>query len=735
MLIGELIKRFNINYELLSVFYKRGRFEEGIPHTDKLSDPKNFFPVSSEHLSDPTPWFGFNDQSDRPREGKERHPHDLEWATTNLRELAIYLKRYCENDPGVPLRKRRDVILRYFKTLLLSYEVSDYFLEVTDDASNFLIDHTIKITNDIDDCLGEFNDIFKPNSAERQELIKQNLIVALCGINELYRKHEYKNGLSRVEILKKLISESSEGHGRWYGLKGLCSYAKGKLHTAIGEFSQAEKEFRHSVEFYSESIWQKERDFSRFQEEIAMVEAAYRNKQIKQAEYKNKIYEFSTLKKAHELERAVALRRGALASCFGYAFQSLVMGKVKDSIRMSALVRGLINGNTGKIYSAYVDLIYYSAKRAENSSSRRTLLGIRKNLVRCHRTFKNLIPAAHYKNRALFQISLVDHYLARWYNERGIKALTEPVDADKGFVDLRKAERYWNLAHKSLDSTIVDATLSSNKRLRAESMAIAGHVLSNLALLAWKFDGDGLPRMEEADSILKEAWVEAAEHPHIRCEIGLAQAAVGKAKVEYISRSPDESSPVKQLEISDILNKSRKILHEILDLNDSNNIRVQATAYLRLAEIALLQKGTRLQAREYYEEYVKISAQVEHDFCHRWARELRSKIVQSGESFTFTVVPGPTFVKQKFEEQIDEMYREYAVSYAAAQIEKDFARQKVNKRKSLNSYLTAALTENFGLSSNLIREWIDKYDMYDKVRLICSHANDLPELAPQGKKK
>jgi hypothetical protein len=151
------------------------------------------------------------------------------------------------------------------------------------------------------------------------------------------------------------------------------------------------------VEAYTESIWLKERNFFRHQEEMREVESRFRSNEIEPAEYQEYVQAFTARKEYHELSRAVALRRSGLASSFGYSFQALVMGKVKDALRLSSLSRGIVNWKTGKIYSSYVDLIYFSAKRAENSSERKALLEIQRNLKRCFRVFQDLIPAAHYK--------------------------------------------------------------------------------------------------------------------------------------------------------------------------------------------------------------------------------------------------------------------------------------------------------------------------------------------------
>jgi hypothetical protein len=296
--------------------------------------------------------------------------------------------------------------------------------------------------------------------------------------------------------------------------------------------------------------------------------------------------------------------------------------------------------------------------------------------------------------------------------------------------------------------TINDEKIMVNKRLRAESMAILGHVWSNLGLLEKEFNGEGLELLKKAEEILDKAWEEADQLSQIKCEVGLARAAVGKAKVEYylsnFTGNPylDETNKMYPTprdkktrdEIRIILNTSRQILHKVCELNQNNSMRVQATAYLRLTELALLQKEAWIQAREYYDEYMKMSSQVEHDFCHRWARDLENKILTLSRSFTATITPGPQFNKQAFDKELEKYYTDYAVNYAAKKIEEDAAAEKITERDSLSSYLTSALHFNFGISSKTARTWIEEFTMFEHLKRICAVAKDLPHYAPQSKK-
>jgi hypothetical protein len=737
------------DYELLVTLYKQGKFEERVRSTDDPSDLTKFYDPSAEVTSEGLR-FDPAESAGEPR-GRMRQPKDLQWAVGCLRESAQALFD-CRSDANSHDEYKK-IVLYYFRSLSLSYEVDDYFLSVGNKTSAFLINLAKETTDDIEAYAAQFISRDAWDDAEYRELLKQILIVCLCGVNEYYRQHNYDDGIRLAQIVKRMLEELPRKlkikKGHWHGLVGLCGYVSGKILTAQGHFAAAEQEFLNSVEAYSESVWQKERNFFREHQGVFANEGGGAPEQ---AEQENDAGGYAARRQAHELSRAVALRRSGLASSFGYGFQALVMGKVKDALRLTSLSRGVVNWNTGKIYSSYVDLIFFSAKRAENSSDRKALVDIQRNLKRCYRVFQDLIPAAHYKYRALFQISLVYHYLARWYREQGM-ALSEGAPAETKphktrAWNLMKAHYYWSWAARHMEQARDDKGISANKRLRAECLAVLGHAWGNLALLEKDFGRDGHELLEKAKELLNEVWTERDQLPQSLCEVGLAKAAVGRATVEYLlSRTgghgyldeTDEAEAVprdKQVrdEIKSILAAARQTLHKVILLNQNNSPRVQATAYLRLTELALLQKEAWSLGREYYEEYKKISSQVEHDFCHRWAGDLEKKTLTQSNSFVVTITPGITFDKQKFGADLETYYVDYAVAITAKQIEEDFAAKGERVKRSLSSYLTFALHKNFGIAATTASHWIEEHSMFDRLIRLCARAKDLPYYARQSKR-
>lgn len=413
------LTRVEANYKLLSSLYKQGKFEDSVETTKNIENFDKFYYFPLDELSIK---LESTSSQDTKLRGEKRNPRDLQWATRNLREQGQFLFAKYES---FPTESDKSIILYSYRIISLSYEVDDYFLDVSDETSKFLIDLAEKVTQDIEDYVKQLNSYLPEGSEEYLELTKQILIVVLCGVNEFYRKHRHEDGLEKAVFVKRFLSEYPKEinplKGHWYGLKGLCSFITGKLYTVLSRFAEAEQEFSESVEAYSESIWRKEQAYS---QEVDKTKP--RNKRFKQSGSKE-----------HEISRSVALRRIGLVTSFGYAFQSLVIGKVKDAIYLSSVARGIVNWNTGKIWSAYVDLIYFSAKRAESSSNFDTLQEIKKKLECCYQVFVDFIPKGHYKNRALFQIALVNHYLARWHKEEGEK-LEKSNKTDESLAEFKR---------------------------------------------------------------------------------------------------------------------------------------------------------------------------------------------------------------------------------------------------------------------------------------------------------
>jgi hypothetical protein len=237
------IARLKANYDLLNNLYKQGKFEEEVETTEALTDAERFYNTSGQLLQSKQQFSPVRPVGEPF--GEMRHPNDLQWAASNLRELAQFLFEKYRSYDSLSSEDIKSVVLYYYRTISLSYEVDDYFLSVGDETSKFLTDLARKITSNLEEFAAQFGPHFIKNPDERleeyQELLKQILIVALCGVNEYYRRHSYDEGLEVAKTVKQALIElplhlkNLKGH--WSGLKGLCSYVTGKILTAQGNFA------------------------------------------------------------------------------------------------------------------------------------------------------------------------------------------------------------------------------------------------------------------------------------------------------------------------------------------------------------------------------------------------------------------------------------------------------------------------------------------------------------------
>ena len=112
-----LIRRLKLNYSVLAKLYKQGKFEEEVYAADQVDSTAEFYFVGANELENKVFFRQKNDDSAR---GIGRHPHDLQWATANLREQAHYLfEKYSNGGAGVIAdeKTRENVIARIAKVM------------------------------------------------------------------------------------------------------------------------------------------------------------------------------------------------------------------------------------------------------------------------------------------------------------------------------------------------------------------------------------------------------------------------------------------------------------------------------------------------------------------------------------------------------------------------------------------------------------------------------------------
>jgi hypothetical protein len=736
------VSRLKANYDCLSDMYKRGAFEDKVATTSTRADQNCYYPLSLELAGKKT----------GKRDSSTLVGYDLRSATDDLLAASIYL--YTSKPGNLTTAEEREVVLCYHRSIILAYEVADYFLLVDPRLGKLLLDITGRIVAEFDKYLRQFELLFAGDAQGLHEITKQSLIVGLCGLNQYYREHRYDEALLAADAIKTNIDRwlpyAVSKRARAVGVRGLYYYVYAKIHMALGNFDQSEEAFQRSVERYSESVARLAQKFSR--QKNKFIEATKRHEagEINKATYAAHIARFAVVDKHHGLARDVALRRCALASSFGLAFQALMTGRVNESIRISSLARAVTRRNTGKIHRSYVDLIYFSAKRAQNSSDRRVLLQVQRNLFRSYLVFRELIPLSHYKNRALHQMALVKYYLAKYHKEEAVRVPTSrPLRGVKRkpvIWHFEKALSYLDDVIKYLSVTVRDKTLEKNLRLRAESAALLSHALANKALVEVQLNKldkkarEGKPSgdwIAQAEELLDNAWQEADQHTQIQCEVGLAIAAVTRAKLDFhnitvenpiddgYTRYPQPPNDKERERLIQMINHARDTLFKVIALNRDLNPRVKGTALLRLTELNLLRKAAWFDAQQYFEEYKILADRIEHEYCRRWAAELEATLtVSKKKGFLLVVAPG-----QPFDENLDRLedyYATYVVNDAARQIADDAASKGFTRKDSQQSYLCRSYLTNFSITKPVAVKLIESRGLCKKLRSVSKAAAKLP---------
>lgn len=625
------------NYWYLFELYRRGKFETTV-------DPARFEfyrPVPTET-------------------DEKKSPGTLKPAADDLYVLACDLaEAVIAREGQFTSESKAEIIELVWRSKVLSYEIDDYFLSISPAKSKLFVDLSKEISHDLPDYFQKhFGFVSDPQ--KQRSIVQYLLLGALCGINELYRKHDkkdYEEGVKRGEVILKYIKEElprlPAPSGSGYGVSGLCFYIMGRLHFALGNYHDADCYFRESVEAYSEKI-QKSRS-EPFESMLA------------------------------------TLRRCALASTFGSAYMALVEGKVRDAIDLSALARAILKHNSGKVYAAYAELIYLSAKRAQASSDGQTLRKVRRGLRQCRQIFKTYVNETHYVHRAGIQLGINYHYLAQAYPH------------------LRK--RYYQLATAYLEQAVIFAEAKSderphrNRRLLAEALTTLSHITSH-----------SLADLNKADDQARRALVAAEGMPEYTCEAYLALGSI------YYMQAVRSTTPQK---VEAHAQDARWFVNQALANNHNANTRIRAAGYLRLAEINLLQPSTLPEVRHYHQKWEQVKELVEYEFLHRWGRKIKEAMQNINEHLFIDVrVSFSTkYWNRKVEEHL--MYaaiRELANEPHGEQIEptagekklpgKDEKELKDKMRTEIRDYLM----DKFKIRESHAYNKINEYKLIDKLR-------------------
>lgn len=645
------------NYLYLFDLYRLGKFEQAVD-----PDKFQFHPPPHQPADETT---GGN------------APPTLQPASNHLYNLALSLDPLVtDNNQAVSDRELvAELILR---AKILSYEVDDYFLSITRPKSEYFIRLSAEVSRDLPGYLSRHYP-FLVSQERRRKILQYLLLGALCGINELYRQHhkdDYQAGIeSGRKVLEYIENElprlfnSSRDMG--FGLRGLCHYILGRLSLVLSRYQDAAHHFRQSVENYSERVQIKDYLFKQ-------KEAQLLPEQLK-AE-----------REALAISNLVTLRRCALASAFGSAYLALVSGRVREALSLSALSRSALKQDCGKVYAAYTEFIYWSAKRAEASSDPQILGNVRRGLRQCRYIFREYVPCSHYVHRTGIQLAIVYHYLARAYPDR--------------------RQKYYKLAKAYLGQACAFAGKDDNgklhnQRLYAEAAVILSRILSHSEPDKNNFEQDNFKiAAETARRALaaldphKESSL-AKEIDHDISEAHLALGAIYFSKARGLS--PDDSEKIK------CIDAARWHIFQALEHNKGSNARIQAAGYLRLAELSLLDTNTWPEVRHFYERWLDVKDSVEHDFLHRWAEKIKEKMSHINECLYIDV--RSSFNLKSWQRRVEEHILRAAVREVAKNLKQD--EQSLSKEKRWKREIRESLTNKCEISKTQADKKIAEYQL------------------------
>lgn len=555
------------NYTCLQRHYRLGNFEGLIP----LLEPPPLEP-------DPRYYFRLDHKKPDLEKDDPRPTVKFQQAIDDLKRLTIDLAKLPDSDKALILQCK-----------CLIYEAKDYLLEVpTEFASDFLR-YAEEFSEDVERVrqhARELNGAPFENKDDCARVIKLQLIAALCGINILYRQHDpnkHEIALAALDRLIRFISsvlpDEHTTRRDSLGLMGLAQYLNGRILSAIGSFDAARKAFHVSAEAYVNRIRQKETFY-------------YKDRSLPEDQYREKV--------------SVTLRRAALVTAFGDGQLSFVNSQVTRALESLTLARAALSLNSGKIYLNYVDVLYYACRRAQHSSNRKVIDDVIVKLGECRDRLQTLLEKPHYVHRTGIQLALAHYYRARLVDQN------DHVDFDLGMNYLDQAI---NFAEGRTDDRVHAPILSEALTIKSRFFrSLYRKYKKNDPGLAWR-------HLKEAEKHANNACAAGVGLKVIAAEAHVARADVYKDLIEFNRYRPKGHSTFR----SDF--KMAMAEYELaLSLNNSENRRVEGLCWLRLAKLCLLDPSSHSLARKYFDHWLEVEPEVEHEYCRSMARDLESRL-------------------------------------------------------------------------------------------------------------
>jgi hypothetical protein len=414
-------------------------------------------------------------------------------------------------------------------------------------------------------------------SADNHDNVKLLILGALMGVGALYRNHTTDDNIKGWRYIQALLSFIEEDLPRLKGAKGhsfailgLANFLAGQLSRTQAKLKDAERYFISAIEAYSERVIQNERVL------------------------RNKTGSSIADSDDYEEKRIVSLRRGALVNCLGLGYLYLITGQLTKGIAVVTYSRAVLRQVNSGAYNRYADLIYFALLRAKYSHKLSIINKVIDGLRLCRDDFAQLIPGSHYEARARLEIALALKYRADFsYNNK-------------------EKQEFYDDALNELKLAIKFARTKKNHHLLVEALQFSSH----LRRLQPKSDLKGAERHARLSTKSGERF------PQLYPDALLALAAVCTEKAKAHQKSQSKMFDQNFREALSILRKARRI-------NKDRNARLTGIIYLRLVKVfSLIKKQGKIDSRSFYyfELWKEIANRVEHEFCHRAARDLEMEL-------------------------------------------------------------------------------------------------------------
>jgi hypothetical protein len=735
------------NYRVLNRMYRLGMFE--YPVAERLTDGEGrplrvLVPddgMGKAEISQNIGWLEAIDNS--PPWTLSPPPATLApgWRWSKINEAAQGLYELAL--PLLPQWPQlfTDTFCLPIRALALSYEIHDYLLSVDKKQSEFFVIWAGEIVPDVDGYVRANYPVEDP--ARRLRLTKDLIIIALCGINELYRRHDTQAYERAREMLK---SVETYLHGplrrqqkrESFGLIGLTSYLSGRVAFALG-LPDAKRAFLLSTEAYANRVYQKEE--ARDRGEISAQE--------------------------YEETRLVSLRRSALAAALGTGYLAIARSRVTEALQSVTLARGVLKQNCGQIYAAYTEFIYGQAKRALGSSDLTELKQVKRLFRRCAKVFEMIVPHSHYPCRVQVERAILSHYLAQCHERAFQQRLPQGEFKLPERAQMRLTKFYSvgiGLLSQVIEYAKVDPDTPArirNPRMLAEAHYLRSHLHRYRSMLLGDDRAGNIEELKTAVEDAEAALKYAEGMIELECEayvaLGAAYSALaasrrpkgnGSSSIDIENGARNQSKEEREVlgrldqnlidDFNRLRNQAKEGFVQALKLNAGNNPRIGADCYLHLAEWGLLTPTTYPDARIYFKKYKEeVAPLVDHDYCDKVALNIQRKLDEAGRFFFVDV--GESFNVEYWNSRVrDYLITETINELAANRCEEILAvqggggrkrslpkttrptyKQKQEGRATVKSILADELTNRLGVSRATAYNWIDDHELEESLITKC----------------